>query len=262
MKYIYIKLCLHFNLFYALILIRIIIITYNCLISGEIYHCDDIPSDENASDSTWYNNYQTRNEEARYPTRHSDGTPLYEPYKEGLQSTSKGLRYELPTNEKAVRFEDSGPFFPREERNLDNFIAELDGKPVYVTYDHTDMQGKDFYSYSYYGSTMIGEIEPTKSEVIGNGYYKGSGWTIVQKVPNTTSRRIYNKVKTSVKNHIAKSSDEAIREHNRKARDYAEYRQRVISMEKARKAQRVNDMFSSRPDKNIIRNTRKVRKFD
>jgi hypothetical protein len=37
------------------------------------------------------------------------------------------------------------------------------------------MQGKDFYSYSYDGSTMIGIIEPTRSEVVGNGYYQGTG---------------------------------------------------------------------------------------
>jgi len=78
----------------------------------------------------------------------------------------------LSANERKIRFELSTP---EGERNLDQFIAELDGRPVYVRYDHTDMQGKAFYSYSCDGSTMIGEIEPTRSEVIGNGYYQGTG---------------------------------------------------------------------------------------
>lgn len=242
-------------------------ISYTFFTGGEIYHCDDLPSYENATNnSTWYNNYQTRNEEARYHTTHSDGTPLYEPYNEGLQPTSNGHRYELPANERVVRFQEPSAsahvIQPQQERNLDQFIAELDGRPIYARFHYTDMQGKDFYSYSYDGSTMIGIIEPTRSEVVGNGYYQGTGWTIVRNVPDTTSRRIYNKVKTSIKNHIAKSSDEAIREHNAKAREYAEFRWRAKNMERARKAQRVNEMLSSRQGDYIMRNTKKLRRFD
>jgi len=49
MKNLYIKIYLHFNPFYALILMRIIIIFYSLFFGGEVYHCDDIPSNENAT---------------------------------------------------------------------------------------------------------------------------------------------------------------------------------------------------------------------
>lgn len=265
--YIYV----YFNAFYISIILRIFIFLYTFYLTGasqEIYHCDDYPSVENTTgdsyESTWYNNYQNRNYNNQYHTTHSDGTPLYEPYNEGLQPTSKGHRYELSNNERTVRFEEP-------ERNLDQFTAELDGRPVYARYYYTDMQGQDHYSYSYDGSTMIGEIEPTKSEVIGNGYYRGSGneWRIVDTSPTTTTRRIYNKVKTSIKNHIAKSNDEAIRQHNMNNKNYYEAVQRAKSMNRSRKTKHVNEMLSHHRDNSafskgvsIGSKSKKVRRFD
>lgn len=280
---------LHFNLFYALILIRIIIISYNFFIGGEVLHCDDLPSNDDATgntrnqESSWYNNYQTKNHHYQYSTRHSDGTPLYEPYSEGLQSTSNGHRYELPDNERVVRFE-----LPGNEtepvRNLDQFTTELDGVPVYARYHYTDMQGKDYYSYSYDGSTMIGimepnisgdgsnmigTIEPTRSEIDGKGYYQGAGWTIVHKVHTSKSRRIFNKVKTTITNHIAKSNDEAIRQHNMNNKKYYEDLARAKNVIRARKTQRVNDMMRTRQDNSLFSKgvsigskAKKVRRFD
>lgn len=259
-------------MFYALILIRIIIVSYSTFFGSEVYHCDDIPSNENVrgeywhnvnnQESSWYNNYQSRNQYTQYPTTHSDGTPRYEPYNEGLQSTSNGHRYELPNNE-------TGGWIEEPTRNLDQFTAELDGVPIYARYHYTDMQGKDYYSYSYDGSTQIGIIEPTRSEVIGNGYYQGTGWTIVDTSPSSTRRRVFNNVKNSVKNHIAKSSDEAIRQRNMETKKYCEDIARAKSVIRARKAQRINDMLNNRPDNSIFSKgvsigskAKKVRRFD
>jgi hypothetical protein len=99
--------------------------------------------------------YQTNNER-----------PNFQAYNENLQLTSKGYRYEMNGD---TSFRD----ITNPALNQDNFIAELDGNTVYAKYYGTDVDGNNVYSYSSDGSTMIGLIEPTKSEIIGNGYYVG-----------------------------------------------------------------------------------------
>jgi hypothetical protein len=102
---------------------------------------------------------------------------------------------------------------------------------------------------------MIGLIEPTKSEIIGNGYYVGGPhWKIVDTSPTKFYRRVYNKIKIGIKNHIAKSSDESLRISRFESKRYAENLGRAKRMARARDAQRYADRYSTRAIK--------VRKFD
>jgi hypothetical protein len=108
----------------------------------------------------------------------------YHPYRPGIQYTSEGYRYELGSTS-----------------NYNNVPVEVDS-----TYKYT-VDGYDNNSHN--DSTQIGLIEPTHSEVINNGYYQGNGYVLPVDTSKTTfQRRVYNKVKVSIKNHIAKSNDE------------------------------------------------------
>jgi hypothetical protein len=179
------------NIYINIFLYLLFIIFLSCYfyITGEIYYCDDEVTYYNNT-SSWENNYRNRTngstsystrysdgrplyqpyrEELQprayeYPTHYSDGRPLYQPYNEGLQYTSNGHRYELPIND-SVRFANNLGV------NKEPFVVELDGNTVYAKHMSTDIHGNHLYSYSYDGSTQIGVIEPTMSEV--NRYYTG-----------------------------------------------------------------------------------------
>jgi hypothetical protein len=153
---------IYINIFLYLLFIIILLSCY-FYITGEIYYCDD----EVTYTSSWENNYRNRtNGSTSYMTCYNDGRPIYQPYNEGLQYTSNGHRYELPTNyTNSIRFADNLG------ANQEPFVVELDGNTVYAKHMSTDIHGNHLYSYSYDGSTQIGVIEPTMSGV--NRYYTG-----------------------------------------------------------------------------------------
>jgi len=191
-----------------------------------------------------YNEEQNISERQEYQRRDSNGRPIYEAYNENLQSTSRGYRYEMNGDTTYTNV------------NQETFIVELDGKPVYAKYYSTDLNGNNLYSYSNDGSTMLGIIEPTKSEVINNGYYVGGPvWRSVDTSPTTLTRRLVNKVRIGVKNHIAKSSDESLRQHNLSTKKFMNDIKRVQNMSRSRETKRYIDRVSSMP-------TKQVRRFD
>jgi hypothetical protein len=102
---------------------------------------------------------------------------------------------------------------------------------------------------------MVGIIEPDKTEVLGNGYYNGGPhWRIVDTSTSTFKRRCYNKVKTTINNHIAKSTKAASRERALDAEKYSRLRTLEKNMDASRKVKRYQDMYNGRPIK--------VRKWD
>jgi hypothetical protein len=117
----------------------------------------------------------------------------------------------------------------------------------------TDIHGKHLYSYSYDGSTQIGVIEPTMSEI--NKYYTGGPrWIVVDTSSTSYGRRFYNSIKVGIKNHLAKSNNEATRQREMNSRIFMENVRRSKSMDNARKVKR----YANRVNPNTI----KVRRFD
>jgi hypothetical protein len=141
------------------ICIFFIIISY-FYITNDVFLCDDIPYNDGSSQRPDLQGNYNR-EDSNYPLYNREGNRIYQPYREGLHNTSQGFRYELPDN--CI--------------NKQTFAVELDGKPVYAKYLGIDIQGNPLYTCYSDGScsTQLGIIEPTRSEVIGNGYYIGTG---------------------------------------------------------------------------------------
>jgi len=249
----YNKLILHplyFDLLYFLYFIYIIIATfcYYCLTS-EICYCDDGLNSNytyaNYDTNYWIDNYNNKTNTLHpHCTQHNGGT-VYQSYAQGLQQTSEGYRYELigdyPTNNEIPASLQPGD------------------RSGYAQYIGVDMQGNPIYNYNYNydysvrdNSVQIGLIEPSRNEVINNEYYYGCGTLDTSKT--TCGRRIYNKVKTGLKNHIAKSSDEAIRQSRTQTENFMADIRRAKNMDRARRTQRYIDRVNSIPVK--------VRKFD
>lgn len=238
----------------------------------DINYCDDYDVSFSNTDNNgrMITNGRVQNNEYGYQTHYQDGTPIYESYSERPQYTSRYQTNEnispvyqaynenLQLTSEGYRYEMNGDTTYRYTTlNEENFITDFNGNTVYAKYYGTDVNGNNVYNYSNDGSTMLGLIEPTKSEIIGNGYYVGGpNWKIVDTSPTTFSRRMYNKVKFGIKNHIAKSSDEAQRIHNMKSKEYANYYGRYKSMQRAKDSKRVIEML-----KGDVRDI-KVRKFD
>jgi hypothetical protein len=116
----------------------------------EVLLCDD----NQGSPRETYNNYYGYNDRS---------TP-YQAYQPGLQITSEGYRFELENN--CV--------------NYPSLKLNINGKLVYAQYSGIDAMGNHMYTYENDSfsedSTKLGEIEPTRSEVINEAYYKATGW--------------------------------------------------------------------------------------
>lgn len=242
---------------------------------GEVYLCDDglIPTSSefnqvsnNITSYNWESSYQNNNNPVEYSTHYNDGTPIYQAYNvnlretystyynngtpiyqayhEGLQGTSHGYRHEL-NGDSTIRQE---PFF-----------NELDGKPIQLQYVGVDYLGNPIHQHvSVHNSTQLGEIAPTRSEVINGGYYKGGGYNMPLDTSNPTfKRRIYNKVKVSIKNHIAKSNDEYLRQERIRSENFASRIKDFKKIKKAHDSRRVFNMLNSRSSI-----PKKVRRFD
>ncbi len=270
------------NIYLNPLFLRFLTIVISVYFTSENHYCDDglwYSNTENNGAMTTNGGLQNNAQYVRagYQTHYSDGTPIYESYNksiqhssnwnanqtndgrpiyqaynDNLQPTSRGYRYEMngdTTYKAQVRF------VPEPTVNQENFRVELDGNTVYAKYYSTDANGTDIYSYSNDGSTMIGLIEPTKSEIIGNGYYTGGPvWKVVDNSPTTFSRRFINKIKIGVKNHIAKSSREAIRQRNLSNEKFMNDIRRSQRIDRATTTKRYVDRVSSNPIK--------VRRFD
>jgi hypothetical protein len=147
-----------------------------------------------------------------------DDQIVYQAYNQGLQETSCGYRYELGGGSGNINI------------NATNYT--MDGKPVYMEYIGVDINGNPIYNYTYPTSlhtTQLGEIEPVPTEVINNAYYQGGGYIKPLDTSNPTlKRRVYNKIKIGIKNHIAKSNDEYIRQERIRtesmAKRFSEYK--------------------------------------
>jgi hypothetical protein len=164
--------------------------------------------------------------------RIDENTVSYQAYDRGLQSTTAGYRYEL-----------SG----------DSCRYELGGKPINPTYLGTDLDGN--YIYSYFNerngsiayatnfSSELGVIEPNRSEVLNKGFYKGGPRVIPVDTSNPTlKRRIFNKVKVTIKNHIAKSNQAAIDQDRLRTENLMRDVRRTQNLSRAHRIKRVNDM--------------------
>lgn len=150
--------------------------------TGEVL-CDDglIPINEydyNAATSyntnSWENHYQNRITLPESYAKYNEGRPIYQAYNEGLQQTSQGYRYELETSQGS----------PYELEAYQGYRYELGGRALPVEYGGVDSNGNPIY-YTL-NSTQLGEISPTRSEVINNNYYQGG-----YKVPLDTSKTTF-----------------------------------------------------------------------
>jgi hypothetical protein len=127
----------------------ILVCYYNQTI--EILLCDD------GNGGSVYESYN-------YGDRYGDRPVVqYQAYRPGLQETSEGYRFELPA----------------ESANPPMLRVELNGRLVYAQYSGQDHLGNPMYTYDNQNfsinSTRIGEIEPLRSEVINEAYYKAGG---------------------------------------------------------------------------------------
>lgn len=272
---------------FLLHLLRVIVLFY---LSSESHYCDDNYSSYNTYNNTQQtiNGYQTQYSDGTpiyqpyyenkdtsnwnsHQVNDQNGRPVYQAYNSNLQPTSRGYRYEMSADTPSIinnhslqhapigyRYEDTiahSRFIPDPTVTQENFRLELDGNVVYAKYYGTDINGINAYTYSNDGSTMLGIIEPTRSEIINNGYYTGPGlWKIVDTSSTKLSRRFYNKIKIGIKNHIAKSNPEAIRQHNLSTEKYMNDIRRSQMMSRERATKRYIDRVSSTP--------LKVRRFD
>jgi len=258
-------------------LLIIMVLCYIYCNISEVYLCDDglIPSNSdfnqvsnNIASYSWETNYRGQNIPLEYSTHYSDGrpmykaynlglqetyrthysngTPIYQPYNDGLQGTIHGYRYEL-SGSSAVN---TGP---------EPFFNELDGKSVDLQYVGVDIQGNPVYQYiSVHNSTQLGEIGPTRSEVLNDGYYHGTGFNMPLDTSNTTlKRRLYNKVKVGIKNHIAKSNDEYLYKERIHSENLARRIHDFKKMSKAHDSRRVINMLNSKPS-----TYKSIRRFD
>jgi hypothetical protein len=155
-----------------------------------------------------------------HQTLDRDGRMMYYPYRPGIQYTTEGGRYELDglSNYNNTSIQSNNvqyhPYRPGIQYTTEGYRYELDSSS---NYNNVPVDGDSRYKYtvdgydnnSHNNSTQLGVIEPTHSEVINNGYYNGNGYVLPVDTSKTTfKRRVYNKVKVSIKNHIAKSNDE------------------------------------------------------
>lgn len=235
---------------YYRVLIHILIIV-SCFFTADIHLCDD-----GTSTNVWggeldgkpvtvsYNNNQDYSNCTGYRGNYgydSSGQPTwsytvgencvedrmgrpiyYQAYDTGLFNTSDGYRYEVSGC--------SG--------------RELEGKHINVNMGSVN-------------STQIGIIEPTKSEIINKGYYQGGPPVVPCDFSNSSfKRRMYNKVKVAVKNHINKSNEESLRQ---------DFYKTECLMKDIRHSRGINNVYNTKRLSDRMNNTNytvKVRRFD
>ena len=237
----------------------IIVSCYIYLYTGEILLCDDglIPTINDYNEAgtngitscNWEMDYRGKNIIHEYPTHYNDGTPIYKSYNVGSQETSYG--YYTHYNDGTPIYK---PYNEGLQETLHGYRYELNSNSIPVN----TRQEPSLYELD--GSSQIGEISPTRSEVINNGYYYGSGYKMpLDTSKTTTKRRLYNKVKMSIKNHIAKSSDEALRQDRIRsemaARRYQEYKE----MKRVQTSRKILSRINPEPTPFF---SNKVRRFD
>lgn len=163
---------LYFFVFIPLLLASQLFLTYDVLLCDNNYN--------NISDKTYNWSY-----ESEYRDR-----SVYQPYRPGLHHTSEGYRYELPDNSIG---------YPK-------LRVRLNGEIIYAEYSGQDSQGNPIYTYNNnsfsINSTKLGEIEPTRSEIINEAYYKGGGWGHKDVITTKFNSKpgIWNKIKSDFKN--------------------------------------------------------------
>jgi hypothetical protein len=156
-----------------------------------------------------------------YQTTDREGRMIYQPYRPGVQYTTEGYRYELAgssnNNNRSVEGNNVPyhPYRPGIQYTTEGYRYELGSSSNNY---HVPVEGDSTYKYctvdgydqnSHNDSTQVGLIEPTHSEIVNNGYYHGNGYVLPVDTSKTTfTRRVYNKVKVGIKNHIAKSNDD------------------------------------------------------
>jgi len=152
------------------------------LINYYYFTCDILLCDNPDEALSW----ETYNRSYEYQYRSAE----YQPYRPGLQETSEGYRFELPADNST-----SPPVLR----------VNINGKVVFAEYSGQDIQGNPMYTYKNHNfsvdSTQLGLIEPTRSEVLGKGYYQGSGWghKVTTNKYDTNRRSIWNKIKSDFK---------------------------------------------------------------
>lgn len=201
-----------------------------------------------------------------YPIYDNEGISLYQPYNSGLQSTGGGYRYELGGSQ-VSRYElDGGQIYHELDGgqgfiNLNATYYTTDGRGVPLEYEYRglDSNGNPIYHYSYSNSTQLGEVVPTRTEVLNDNYSHGG-----LKIPLDTSKttfkgRIKNKVKTSIKNHIAKSSDESIRQDRLRVELSSKRLHEYKRVARAHDSRRVIDITNGNTSGSY---TKRVRRWD
>jgi hypothetical protein len=166
----------------------------------------------------------------------------YQPYRPGLQATSEGYRYEMvgAGNPESVQYQ---PYRPGLHATSEGYRYEFVGdytqqKRVAFNLNINSSETSDT-------STQLGLIEPTRSEVINNSYYYAE-WR--RNTPYDTSesslkRRVYNKIKTTVSNHIAKSNEAALNESRYQTENFIKNTRHLRYAESVRKVDRYNSML-------------------
>ena len=136
-----------------------------------------------------YNNLSHETYNLSYESEYRDRS-VYQPYRPGLHNTSEGYRYELPDN----------------SIGSPKLRVQLNGEIIYAEYSGQDFQGNPIYTYNNHSfsinSTKLGEIEPTRSEIINEAYYKGGGWGHKDVITTKFNSKpgIWNKIKSDFKN--------------------------------------------------------------
>ena len=222
--------------FYYFILPIILLIHF--YLTNDFILCDDgnVPNESNCwgaestnntVNSTFYPQYETstynstwRWEEGNYGV--DNGPVQYEPYRPGLQYTTEGYRYEM-----------------------DGQVHYCDGCPNHSNYANNTVQ-----------STQLGLIEPTRSEVLGKGYYQGSGWghhNVYTTKYRSTRSSIWNKIKDDFRKTTSNAHKDRIVSHNKSSNLMKDVRKSRI-LRDVSKMEHTNTFNQTRPYK--------VRRFD
>ena len=274
-----------YNLIYKLLTICFVII--NLFYNSEVQLCDGGAITSNTDvvyqANGWGGELDGRpipNSTGGYQTVDRDGRMIYDPYRPGIQYTTEGSRFELGDSSNytsiqrnnveyypyrpGIQYTTEGSRFELDGNSAVNSsqepnLYELDDKLVDLQYVGVDINGHPIYQYvSASNSTQVGIIEPTRSEVLNNGYYNGNGHVLPINTSKTTfQRRVYNKIKVSIKNHIAKSNDEFLRQDRARTERIMRDIQTSRRIAKAKELSRINTMNTTH-----IRSVKVVRRFD
>lgn len=170
------------------------------------------------------------NAEARPSTSYHSGVDggytHYEPYRPGLQSTTEGYRY------------------------------EMDGQWRYCTDCPNCPHNPNLHHSNSTHSTQLGLIEPTRSEVLGKGYYQGNGWDprdVYTTKYRSTRSTIWNKIKDDFKKTSYNAHKDSVNSTNKATKLVKDVRSSRIARDVS-KLERMNTYNKLNPYK--------VRRFD